>query len=235
MVGEKRLEGTLINGLSVIVGGLVGLLFRGRISERFNTSIIQGLGLVVLFIGMQMALQSQNAVVVLVSLILGGIAGEALLIEDRFEGFSQRLEARLGGSRGDFARGFVTASLLYCVGPMAVTGAIQNGLTGDYSVLVIKSFLDGISAVALAAGLGFGVAFSAVPVLVYQGGLSLLAGWVKPFLTEPIITEMTATGGVLILAISLSMLQIKKFKVANFLPALFFAGFLAYAWGLIPR
>lgn len=228
------MQGTLLNSLAILVGGLVGLLFRGRLAERFNVSVMQGLGLTVLVIGLKMALESHNSIILLLSLVIGGLVGEGLRIEDRFETLSRTLEQRLGGAEGEFSKGFVTASLLYCVGPMAVTGAIQNGLTGDYSVLIVKSFLDGISALALSAGLGFGVLFSAVPVLLYQGAISLLAIWVKPLLSEAVVLEMSATGGVLILAIALSALQIKRVKVANFLPALLVAAIIAGFWGARP-
>jgi uncharacterized membrane protein YqgA involved in biofilm formation len=216
--------------LAIVIGGLVGLLLRGRLADRFNVIMMQGLGLTVLVIGLKMALQCQNSIIVLLSLVIGGLIGEALRIEDRFESFSHSLENRMGGAEGEFSRGFVAASLLYCVGAMAVTGAIQNGLTGDYSVLLVKSFLDGISALALSAGLGYGVIFSAIPVLMYQGAISLLAIWVKPILNDAVVLEMSATGGVLILAIALATLQIKRIKIANFLPALLVAAILSLFW-----
>lgn len=225
------IEGTLINGAAVAVGGLFGLAVGGRLSGSLVESIMHGVSLSVLLIGLEMGLQTKNAVVVLLSVVIGGIIGETAKIEERFNRLSRRVEERYTkGGDGTFARGFVTASLLYCVGPMAITGAFQNGLLGQYSILATKSFLDGISAVALAAGLGHGVIFSAIPVLLYQGALSLAAIWVKPWLSPAVITEMTATGGVLIVAISLNMLEIKRLRVANFLPALAIVIPLVYLW-----
>jgi hypothetical protein len=225
------IEGTLINGAAVVLGGLVGLALGGRLPGTLVESIMHGVSLSVLLVGLEMGLRTKNAVIVLLSVVVGGIIGEWARIEERFNRLSRRVEERYTRSGdGKFARGFVTASLLYCVGPMAITGAFQNGLLGESSILVTKSFLDGISAVALAAGLGYGVIFSAIPVLLYQGALSFGAIWLKPLLSTAVVTEMTATGGVLIVAISLSMLEIKKLRVANFLPALAVVIPLVYLW-----
>lgn len=225
------MEGTIINAAAVVVGGLLGLALGGRLPQQVVESIMHGVSLSVLLVGLEMGLRSQNAVIVLLSVVLGGVIGEALRLEERFNRLSKRVEERYTrGGDGRFARGFVAASLLYCVGPMAITGAFQNGLLGEYSILVTKSFLDGISAVALAAGLGYGVLFSSVPVLLYQGALALGATWLKPLLSPEVVTEMTATGGVLILGIALTMLQVKKIRVANFLPALAVVVPLVYLW-----
>lgn len=225
------MTGTLINGLVVVLGGLLGLLLGGRLPGSLVDGIMHGVSLSVLLVGLEMGLQTRNAVVVLLSVVLGGVSGELLHLEERFNHLSQRVEQRYArGGQGKFTRGFVTASLLYCVGPMAITGAFQNGLLGQYSILVTKSFLDGISAVALAAGLGYGVIFSAVPLVLYQGALSLGAIWLKPLLSPAVVTEMTATGGVLIVGISLTMLEIKKLRIANFLPALAVVIPVVYLW-----
>lgn len=225
------MDGSIINAVAIALGGLLGLLLGGRFPERLNKTIMQGVGLAVLMVGIDMGLRTQNSVIVLLSIVIGGIIGEALQIEERFNRLSERLEAKYTkNGDGRFTKGFVTASLLYCVGPMAITGAFQNGLLGDASILITKSFLDGISAVALGAGLGYGVVFSAIPVLLYQGGLALGATWIKPLLSETVILEMTATGGVLILGIALTMLEIKRLKVANFLPALFAVVPIVYLW-----
>lgn len=228
------MEGTIINAGAIVIGGLIGLSIGGRFPVTMVNGIMHGVSLVVLIVGLQMALQTGNAIIVLLSVVLGGIIGESLLLEDRFNQLSRRLEERYArGGEGQFTRGFVAASLLYCIGPMAITGAFQNGLLGDYSILLTKSFLDGISAVALAAGLGYGVVFSAVPVLLYQGTLAFGAIWVKPLLSPGVVTEMTATGGVLILGIGLSMLEIKKLRIANFLPALGVVIPLVYLWQVL--
>lgn len=225
------MEGTIINAVAIVAGGLLGLSLGGRFPAAMVENIMHGVSLVVLLVGLQMGLRTENAIVVLLSLVLGGIMGEYLRLEDRFNQLSRRVEERYArGGEGEFTRGFVAASLLYCVGPMAITGAFQNGLLGDYSILLTKSFLDGISAVALAAGLGYGVAFSALPVFLYQGALALGAIWLKPLLSPAVVNEMTATGGVLIIGIGLSMLEIKKLRVANFLPALAVVIPLVYLW-----
>lgn len=223
--------GTLINAGAIILGSVCGLALGGRLPAVLVDTIMHGLGLSVLLIGLEMGLRTHNALVVLMSVVLGGVVGQLLKLDDGFNGLSRSLEERYAqAGDGRFSRGFVTASLLYCVGPMAVTGAFQNGLLGDYSILVTKSFLDGISAVALAAGLGYGVLFSAVPVVLYQGALSLGAVWIKPLLSAAVVTEMTATGGVLIVGIALAMLEVKKLKMANYLPALALVIPLVYLW-----
>lgn len=225
------MQGTLINAAAIVLGGVLGLALGGRLPAVLVDTIMHGLGLSVLLIGLEMGLRTHNALIVLLSVVLGGIVGQLLKLDDGFNRLSRSLEERYAqAGDGRFARGFVTASLLYCVGPMAVTGSFQNGLLGEYSILVTKSFLDGVSAVALAAGLGYGVLFSAVPVLLYQGALSLGAVWVKPLLSGAVVTEMTATGGVLIIGIALTMLEVKKLKMANYLPALAMVIPLVYLW-----
>ncbi|MGE5554546.1 MAG: DUF554 domain-containing protein [Betaproteobacteria bacterium] len=226
------MAGTVINAAAIVVGALMGLAFGGRLPLRTVDSIMHGVGLSVLLVGLEMGLRTENAVIVLLSVALGGVIGESLQLETYFNRLSQRLEERFTGGKGGggFTRGFVGSSLLYCVGPMAITGAFQNGLLGEYSILLTKSFLDGISAVALAAGLGYGVVFSAVPVFLYQGALTLTAQWIAPLLSKSVVTEMTATGGVLILGIALSMLEIKKIRVTNFLPALAVVIPLVHLW-----
>ncbi|MGE5509264.1 MAG: DUF554 domain-containing protein [Chitinophagales bacterium] len=225
------MEGSIINAAAIALGGFAGLLAGGRLPERLVKIIMQSVSLAVLMVGIDMGLRTKNSVIVLLSIVLGGLIGESLQIEERFNHLSERLEARYtANGDGRFTKGFVTASLLYCVGPMAITGAFQNGLLGDASILITKSFLDGISAIALGAGLGYGVIFSAIPVLLYQGGLALGATWLKPLLSQAVVLEMTATGGVLILGIALTMLEIKKVKVANLLPALFVVVPIVYLW-----
>jgi uncharacterized membrane protein YqgA involved in biofilm formation len=183
-------------------------------------------------IGIQMALETENILIVLGAVVLGGILGEWWRIEDRLNSVGAWLEARFNRGNDDpqsedgnrFVRGFVTASLLFCIGPMAVLGAVQDGLTGDYSLLATKSMLDGFSSLAFSSSLGIGVGFSALPILIYQGGMSLLAAQAQAVFTDGMITELTATGGVLIMALSIStLLEIKPIRVGNFLPALLIA------------
>ncbi len=222
--------GTIINAGTIILGGVLGLFLKGRLSERVNATIMQGVGLVILLIGLDMARQTQNAIIVLISLVVGGIIGETLNLEGRFESWSNRLQARFARGESTFSRGFVAASLLFCVGPMAIMGAFDDGLRGNYQVLVNKAALDGISSIALAASLGFGVVFSSIPVFLYQGSLTLLAVTIRPIMTPLAIAEMTATGGLMIVALALNMLKMPKIKVTNFLPALVLAVVIAYFW-----
>lgn len=179
---------------------------------------------------MQMALATGNILVVLLSIMLGGILGEWWKLEDRLNSLGKSFEKAASRhpflTRGDFTRGFVTASLVFCIGPMTFLGAIQDGLTGNYRLLAIKSVLDGFAGLAFAASMGFGVAFAAVTVLLFQGGISLGAGFLQDALTDSMILEMTATGGVMILGIGILLLDIKKIKVANYLPALVIAPLL---------
>ncbi|MFZ5753603.1 MAG: DUF554 domain-containing protein [Bacillota bacterium] len=213
------MTGTIVNAAAIIAGAIVGLFLRTGIQERYKDIIMQGLGLSVLLIGMKMAFKTNNELLVILSLVIGAIIGEWLDIDRFLEALGQRLQAMIGSREGEFVRGFVSASLIYCVGAMAIMGPIESGLTGQHKVLYVKSALDGISAIIFSSTMGLGVAFSALPVFVYQGSITLLAGAVKALLTEAIIAELTATGGILIVAIGLNVLGIKQIKVANLLPA----------------
>jgi len=223
------MTGTIINIVTVLVGGIIGLLIGSRLPERVRQTVIAGLGLFTAAIGIQMFVKTQNPIVVLSSLLVGGLLGEWWRIEDGLRGLGGYLERRFTGrqdiSEGSrFIRGFLTASLVFCVGPMTILGSIQDGLTGDYSLLAIKSVLDGFAALAFASSLGVGVLFSVVVILVYQGGLSLLAALAQSITTPAMMDEMTAVGGVLLLGIAISsLLEIKPIRVGNFLPALLIA------------
>ena len=199
--------GTLINAAAVVAGGLLGLLLRGGIGRRLRDTIMQGLALCVALIGLDGALGTQNTMAVIVSMVLGALLGEAVDVEKRLEGLGARAQRLLakGGDSG-FAEGFVTASLMFCVGAMAIVGALDSGLRGDHSTLIAKSALDGVSAVIFASAMGPGVLLSAAAVLVYQGAIALLAQYVAPFLTDAVVTEMSAVGGLLIVGGSLVLL-----------------------------
>ena len=220
------LQGTLVNVVAVISGCLLGRYLGHLIPERMRRTIMMGLGLAVLAIGIQLALQTNNPLIVIGALLIGGIIGEALSIEARLENMGHRLQQRFKDS-GNVAEAFVTASLLYCIGAMAIMGSLQDGLGDEPTILYAKSALDGIASVALTSTLGIGVIFSVIPLLVYQGAITLAAGWVQPFLTDPVIAEMNATGGLLILAIGLDILQIRKLPIGNLLPAIFVAAGIA--------
>jgi uncharacterized membrane protein YqgA involved in biofilm formation len=212
------LQGTIVNIIAVVIGALLGRYLGHLIPERM-----------VLLIGMQLALQSNQPLIVIGSLLLGGIVGEVLGIEARLEGFGRRLQDRFRDA-GNVAEAFVTASLLYCIGAMAIMGSIQDGLGETPSILYAKSALDGIASVALTSTLGIGVIFSAIPLLIYQGSITLTAGWVQGLLTEPVIAEMNSVGGLLILAIGLDVLGIKKLPIGNLLPGIFVAPVLVWAF-----
>jgi uncharacterized membrane protein YqgA involved in biofilm formation len=229
------MTGTILNVITVLVGGTLGLLFGARLPDRLKQTITAGLGLFTAAIGIKMFLGTQEALVVLGSLLIGALLGEWWKIEDRLEKLGAWLEKRFnrGGSESSsrFVRGFLTASLLYCIGPMTILGSIQDGLTGDYELLAVKSVLDGFASLAFASTLGIGVLFSSLVVFVFQGGISLTAGLLDAFLTGPMITEMTATGGVILLGLAFSsLLEIRKIRVGNYLPALFIAPLIV--WGL---
>lgn len=224
------MTGTFLNIGTVLLGTAMGVLLGNRLPASMRESVLRGLGIVTLVIGVQMSFETANILIVLGSVLVGGILGEWLNIEGALEHAGAWLEKRFNTGEEDadstarFVQGFVAASLVFCVGPMTVLGSIQDGLSGDYRLLAIKSMLDGFASLAFASSLGIGVGFSAITVLVVQGGISLLASQAEAFLTAPMIAEMTATGGVLILGIALSsLLEIVKIRVGNFLPALLIA------------
>lgn len=226
--------GVLVNTLTVLLGGAAGLLFRKGIPERVSSMVMLGLGACSLYIGISGALCGENALVLIVSVVLGVIVGALLRIDDALHTLAERVEARLqkrGG--GSVAEGLVSATLLFCVGSMTVTGSLQAGLTGDSSILLTKSMLDLVSSVMLAASLGVGVLLSAVPVLVIEGGLALLAGWLAPLLSTAVVNEMTCVGSLLIVMIGTNLMGITRIKVADFLPAILFAPLICQLFTLL--
>jgi uncharacterized membrane protein YqgA involved in biofilm formation len=194
-------------------------------------TMMVGLGLAVLLIGLQLALQSNQIMIVIGGLVFGGIVGEGLGIEKRLEDFGEYLQRRFSGM-GKVSEGFVTASLLYCVGAMAIMGALQDGLGGKPTILYAKAALDGIASIALTSTLGIGVVFSIIPLLIYQGGITLAAGLADTVLTESVVTEMNAVGGLLIVAIAIDLLGIKRLPVGNLLPSVFIVIGLLWAFGM---
>ena len=222
------MTGTWINIVTVLIGGTIGLTFGDRLPSRVKETVMGGLGLFTLAIGVQMFLNTTNQVIVLLSLLLGGLLGEWWQIELGLQRFGAVIEKRFAGGNGEtdsrFVHGMLTASLVFCVGPMTILGSIQDGLYGDFLLLLIKSVLDMFAALAFASTLGVGVLFSVIVVLVYQGGLSLLAGQAQAVLTDAMIAEMTAVGGVILIGLAISsLLEIKKIRAGNFLPALVIA------------
>ena len=215
--------GTLVNTGTVLVGSAIGLAAGSRLPERIKSILMQALGLAVVGIGLRMALEAQHALLAISCLLLGGISGELLRIEARLEQLAETLRRKLRSDSSRFVEGFVTATLLYLTGAMTIVGSIQDGTVGDPSVLLIKALLDGVAPVALASSLGIGVMCSALPVLLVQGGITLLAGQLA-FLSAPAVLDaINATGGLLILGIGINLLEIRRIQIGNLLPALLYA------------
>ncbi len=217
---------TIINVILILLGSAAGLLFKNLISERLMSILTHALGLCVLGIGISSMIGTQDTLCVIVCMAAGTVLGHAIDIEGRLEGAGDLLRARLlkgGGGNSRFTEGFVSAAVLFCVGAMAITGSIEAGLNRNYEIIISKGVIDGVTSISFAATMGVGVAFSTIPLLVYQGGITLLAGWVGPYLPGAVITEMTAVGGTLIAAIAINMLGLgrEKIKVGNMLPAMF--------------
>jgi hypothetical protein len=215
------LFGTIVNAGAIIIGGIAGSIFKKGISERFSSIIISVLGLFTLSIGMMFSIDSQNIMVVIFSLVIGTIIGEWIDIEKKMNNLGNYVQDKLNSKEGSFSEGFVTASLLFCVGTMSIMGPLQSGLMNDHRILLMKSILDGVMSVVFASTLGIGVSLSSLPLLVYQGSIALLASFVAPYLNEAVITEMTAVGGILLIGMGINLLEIKKIKVGNMLPAIF--------------
>ncbi len=234
------LTGSIVNGLAILAGTFLGMLLTRLASrfssllpsnsavlgERLQTIIMQGVALCVLYLGISGCLKGTNSLIAILSMVIGAVLGELLDLDLKMRHLGdwvQKKTERLVHSSGSasISEGFVTASLLFCVGAMAIVGALQDGLVGDHSTLFAKSLLDGISSIVFGASLGFGVAFSAVAVFLYQGSISLLASFLQPLLSDVVIAEMTCVGSLLIIALSLNMLGMTKIKVMNLVPAIF--------------
>lgn len=216
--------GTLLNAAAVVAGGLLGLLVGHRLPERVKQAVLAGIGLVVVVIALQAALTTTNAVIPLVSVVLGGALGEWLRVEDRVEVVGERLRARFAGEGdGGFVEGFVTLTLIAVVGPLTVLGTFQEGIDGNLDLLVVKTALDGLVAIPLAAVYGVGVAFAALGILAVQVPLTLVGGVVGDVLSDRMLVELEATGGVVIIGIGLRLLEIRRLPVASYLPALLIA------------
>ncbi len=235
---------TLVNAAAVLVGSLLGLLLHGRIRQSFKVVVSAGAGIVTLVIGMKMAFEAASIVFLAISLILGGILGDWLRIEDGILRLGEALKrtfargdavAGAPGDGRDFAYGFLNASVLFCVGAMTLVGSFRAGTDADYSLIFTKSVMDGFMAIVLTAALGVGVAFSALTILVYQGGLTLLAASVKPLVSDLLMSELTGVGGALVLMIGLNLIGLTKLKTANFVPALVLIVACVAVQGLVGR
>lgn len=230
--------GTLLNIATILIGGVIGLIFGARIPDKLKETVIAGMGLFLGTMGLQMFLKTEDSLIVLGALLIGILLGEWWRIENGLHKLGEFLERKFSREEDDgsnkFVRGFLTASLLFCVGPVAILGSIQDGLTGNFNLLAVKSVLDGFASIAFASTLGVGVMFSTIIILVYQGGISLLAGQFDAIVTPSMMNELTATGGVILVGLAVSnLLEIKKIRVANMLPALVIAPLIVWILGLL--
>lgn len=215
-----------VNVITVLLGSVIGLLFRGKVNEKLTKAVIYALGLVTAVIGLLSALKTADILCVIISMAIGTLIGEAVRIDDGIEGAGNFIKNRLFRGKiteSRFAEGFVTACIVFCVGSMTVMGSFEAGISGDYSIIYAKSALDFVSSMMFAAAMGFGVPFAALFVLVFQGGLTLLAGLLSPVLSPELVTEMSAVGGVILIGMAVNLLELKseRIKVANMLPAIF--------------
>ncbi len=224
------MEGTWINAVTVILASGIGLLLNKRLPDRYHQIVFQAIGLFTIVLGIKMAFDSQNLLYVILSLAFGGLIGEFLRIEDRIRYFSDWLKHKLKVGNPKFTEGFTTATLLFCVGTMSILGAIQDGLGETPDLLYTKSVLDGFSAMVLTVAYGIGVAFSVVPMVLYQGGISLAAGYLDSFLSESMMAELSSVGGVMIVGIGINLLGLKELRILNLLPSLFVVVLLTWAY-----
>ena len=218
------MTGTIVNVIAVFLGSSIGLVLKKGIPQRFSDSIMKAVALCVIYIGIDGCMQGENTLISIISMVLGVLIGELLRLDDGINSLGKKLEDKVSkgkNSDGNIARGFVTASLLFCVGAMTIVGSLESGISGNHEILFSKSLLDFISSIIFSASLGIGVMFSAVFIFVYQGAITLLAQFVGPYLQDAVIAEMTCVGSLLIIALGLNMLGITKLKVMNYIPAVF--------------
>ena len=220
--------GTIANVVAILIGGIAGTLIKGGLPSKIAATVIKGLALTVFLVGVTNALKVNNLLLVMLSMAIGGIVGESLDIDQRLKNLGDAVERRFKGRGGKISDGFVTGTLLYCVGAMAIVGSLESGLSGNHQILYAKSVLDGIVSLIFASTLGIGIALSAFSVLLYQGSITLAASSLQPLLSETIKADTSAIGGLLIIGMSLNMLEMNNIKVANLLPAIFIP--VIYQW-----
>lgn len=213
--------GTIINFLAIVGGSIIGLFLNGGIPERISNTVMNGISLCILFIGISGAFKVDNMLIVIISISIGAVIGEFFNLDEKLKKLGDWLERKFKNNKNKISEGFVSASLIYCVGAMAIVGSLESGLRGNHEILFSKSILDGISAIIFSSTLGIGVMFSAVSVLVYQGVITLCASFISPVLSEAVIANMTACGSLIIIGLGLNVLGVTKIKVANLLPAVF--------------
>jgi uncharacterized membrane protein YqgA involved in biofilm formation len=220
--------GTLINAGAVIIGSIFGLILHSRLPEKLTKTAFYGVGLFTIILGIMMALKTTNLIFIIISIVIGSIIGEILDIDKWINNFGEILKKKFKDKNDRFSEGFITAFLLYCMGSMTILGAIEEGLGGIPNLLITKSILDGFSSIVLAATMGIGVLFSFIPLIIFQGGLTLLASNMQNILTASIINELSAVGGILLLGLGITILDIKKIKILNMLPSLIIVVVLTY-------
>ncbi len=224
--------GTLINVAAIVAGSVIGIAIHSRLPRKTIDIIFQGIGLFTLAIGISMSLHAQSMILVIISIVLGGVSGQALNIDGYVQKLGKSLQKKYSKKEAKtedrFSEGFVTASVLFCVGSMAILGAIEDGMGKTPNLLYTKSIMDGISAIALASSFGIAVAFGAIPVLIYQGGLTLFAAFIMRYMSNGMTENMTATGGILLMGLAISILKIKEINVVNMLPSLLIIALLSY-------
>jgi len=225
--------GTIVNVIAVIIGSSIGLIIHKKLPERLVKVTFQVLGLFTIVLGIKMAFDSQNLLILIFSLLIGSIMGSGLKLNDGLEKQTEKLNKKLGGKNQSFNKGLITAFLLFCVGSMTILGAIEEGMNNNPELLLIKSLMDGFSSIALTVAFGIGVMFSVIPLIVFQGGLTILAMWLGSFFPDIYISEITAVGGVILLGLGLNLLEITKIKLIDLLPALLVSPLLLYIYQLI--
>ncbi len=222
------MTGTLINAGAIVIGSIIGMIFHSRFPKRILEIVFQAIGLFTLFLGFKMAIETNQLLIMIFSLIIGAIIGEFLKLEESTNGITQKLKKRLKSDNPKFTEGLITAFLLFCMGSMTILGAIEEGLGNEPNLLLAKSVLDGFASMALASALGVGVLFSIIPLIIYQGGITLLAHFFGQFVAQQIITELTAVGGILLIGLGINILEIKKIHILNMIPALIVVVVLAW-------
>ncbi|MBR5437547.1 MAG: DUF554 domain-containing protein [Clostridia bacterium] len=230
------MTGVLINVCTVIIGSTVGLLFKKSISKKYSDAVMTGIGLCVVLIGISGMLKGENVLVSIISMVIGALIGTGLDIDGRLNGIGDKLSSKIkskDGEKNSVAEGFVTASLVFCIGAMTILGSLEAGLKGDHTTLITKSILDLFSSMMLSASLGIGVIFAAAFVFVFQGGIVLLAGVLEPILNSAAVAEITCVGSLMIMALGLNLAGISKIKVANYFPALILAPFVCWLFTVL--
>ncbi len=220
--------GTLVNFGAIIVGGAIGIKFKSILPQRVIDLLFQVFGLFTLYLGFTMGLKTQNAILIAFSLILGALTGSVLNLQDKTDKLGESIKSKFNLKGDKFSEGFIVASLLFCMGPVAILGSIEEGIGNEPKLLLIKSLMDGVASIALASSLGVGVIFSAVPILIYQGLVTLLAKWVGGSFSEVMINEISAVGGILLIGMAINLLDIKKIRVIDFITALIYIVPLVY-------